>query len=241
MSRTDQDLAAQLGEASPKDEKSPSTSEPTAGLPDGIFSRLAAFPPKPGAQDAAGNVPGAALPPGMASVKQYTADEVVNLLNRTPLFMTELDETDGEGGENIELEALKALVYEGTRAEIAQNFREQGNDLAKVKRWSDAKEYYNKAIAALKAPPTKEQLEEEAGKEDEEKKKRRQLDELCYVNRALCNLELSMSSRLHADNMLANNAGRELSLVQSRLCLYPPSESSQCQGVVSVHLRLPCT
>ena len=133
----------------------------------------------------------AAMPPAMASAKQYTADEVVTMLNRTPLFMTELDETDGDGGDNIELEALRALAYEGTRAEIAQNFREQGNDLAKEKRWADAKEYYTKAVAALKASATEAQLKDEAQNEESEKSKRTELEELCYVNRALCNLELS--------------------------------------------------
>lgn len=38
-----------------------------------------------------------ALPPAMESVKSKSVDEVLEMMNRTPLFMTSLDETDGEG------------------------------------------------------------------------------------------------------------------------------------------------
>lgn len=138
------------------------------------------------------------MPPEMAFVKQHTADEVLKMMNRMPLFMTTLDETDGEGGENVELEALKALAYEGTRAEIAGNFREQGNEQARLKRWADAKQFYDKALAALRAP-AKPQGEEEGPAEVElagvdeaqEKQKEREIEEACLVNRALCNLESS--------------------------------------------------
>ena len=143
--------------------------------------------------------PSAALPPAMASMKSQTADEVLKEMNRIPLFMTTLDETDGEGGENTGLEALKALAYEGTRAEVAENFRHQGNDLARGKRWSDAKEFYDKAIAALKVPRRPQDAEDHANievveiDEETEQKKERDIEEACYVNRALCNLEKSMA------------------------------------------------
>ncbi len=151
------------------------------------------------ADDTVSNVPTAAMPPAMHSIRQYTTDEVVSMLNRTPLFMTTLDETNGEGGENVELEALKALAYEGTRAETAQNFREQGNDHARAKNWRDAKSYYDQALAALKSPSIKPQDSEEGAAEidvvelDEEKgrAKEKEIEEACYINRALCNLELS--------------------------------------------------
>jgi len=155
----------------------------------------------------------AAMPPEMAFVKQHTADEVVQMLNRMPLFMTSLDETDGEGGENAELEALKALAYEGTRAEIAGNFREQGNEQARLKRWADAKPFYDKALAALKG------LAQEQGKREgeaevelkevdemEERKKEREIEEACLVNRALCNLELSASMHHPYYTMLGESA-----------------------------------
>ncbi|KAJ8118862.1 hypothetical protein OPT61_g261 [Boeremia exigua] len=138
------------------------------------------------------------MPPAMAEIKQQSVDEVLAEMNRMPLFMTTLDETDGEGGENMLLEAMKALAYEGTRYEVAENFRQQGNDCARAKQWNDAKEFYDKAIAALKGPQRKPDPEADAegGKvieveldEEEEAKKEKAVEEACYVNRALCNLE----------------------------------------------------
>lgn len=140
------------------------------------------------------------LPPAMAEIKSQSVDEVLAEMNRMPLFMTTLDETDGEGGENMMLEALKAIAYEGTRYEIAENFRQQGNDCARAKQWTDAKEFYDKAIAALKGPQSRPdpEADAESGKvieveldEAEEAKKEKVVEEACYVNRALCNLEKS--------------------------------------------------
>ncbi|PSN64600.1 TPR repeat protein-like protein [Corynespora cassiicola Philippines] len=136
------------------------------------------------------------LPPAMAEIKSQSVDEVIKEMNRMPLFMTTLDETDGEGGENVALEALKALAYEGTRTEVAENFRQQGNECARAKQWADAKEFYDKAIAALKAPPQSPDPEDgppvievvEVDEQDEAKKEK-EIEEACYVNRALCNLE----------------------------------------------------
>ncbi|KAH7390659.1 TPR repeat protein-like protein [Pyrenochaeta sp. MPI-SDFR-AT-0127] len=136
------------------------------------------------------------LPPAMAEIKSQSVDELLKEMNRMPLFMTSLDETDGEGGENVALEALKAMAYEGTRAEIAENFRQQGNECARGKQWTDAKEFYDKAIVALKGLQSKpdpdatgpDVIEVELD-EEEEAKKERVIEEACYVNRALCNLE----------------------------------------------------
>lgn len=156
------------------------------------------------AQDSSGNglqQATAAMPPAMAEIKSQSVDEVLKEMNRMPLFMTTLDETDGEGGENTELEALKALAYEGTKAEIAENFRQQGNECARAKQWTDAKEFYDKAIAALKA--SKQEPDPEDGRqvieieidEEEEAKKEKIIEEACYTNRALCNLEKSKFQR----------------------------------------------
>src|SRR5690242_1617264 len=148
------------------------------------------------------------MPPAMAEIKKQSVDEVLAEMNRMPLFMTTLDGTDGDGGENMLLEAMKALAYEGTRYEVAENFRQQGNDCARAKQWNDAKEFYDKAIAALKGPQRKPDpdADAEGGKvieveldEEEEVKKEKVVEEACYVNRALCNLEkskLPTSSRL---------------------------------------------
>ncbi|KAF2007704.1 TPR repeat protein-like protein [Amniculicola lignicola CBS 123094] len=161
--------------------------------------------------------PSADLPPAMAEIKSQSVDQVLQDMNRLPLFMTTLDETDGEGGENIQLEALRALAYEGTRAEVAENFRQQGNDCARAKQWTDAKEFYNKAIAALKAPsqtpPENDKRIVEEVDEEQEARKEKQIEEACYVNRALCNLEkknyrscihdCASTLRLNPDNIKA--------------------------------------
>lgn len=142
--------------------------------------------------------PTAALPPGMQHNISSTPSELFSSLNRIPLFMTSLDETDGSGGENVQLEALKALAYEGTRAEVAQNFREQGTELVREeKRWGEARDYYTKALEALKRPPLPPDPEEGPQvieiDEEAEAQKEREIEEVCLVNRALCNLEMSIS------------------------------------------------
>ena len=38
-----------------------------------------------------------ALPPHMASIRSHTADEIVQMMNRTPLFMTSLGNPQEEG------------------------------------------------------------------------------------------------------------------------------------------------
>ncbi|KAI4178466.1 MAG: hypothetical protein LQ346_007437, partial [Caloplaca aetnensis] len=151
--------------------------------------------PKPAAAGDASTTP--SLPPAMDSIRSYSADEIVRMMKKTPLFMTNLEERSGgdeDNEENIELEALRALQYEGTRAEVAQGFKERGNEMVAEKRWKDAKEFYTKGILALRSP-----LKEGAAVEDEaEKAKERAVEEACYINRALCNLELqNFRSTLH--------------------------------------------
>ena len=132
---------------------------------------------------AAANGVGPALPHSMASSKSKTVDEVISLMNRTPLFMTSLDAENMEN--NPELEALRAMQYEGSRREVAQGFREKGNEMARAKRWGDGKEHYTKALAALKIERNNEGTDREL--EDE---KERQIEEAAYSNRALCHFEL---------------------------------------------------
>lgn len=93
-------------------------------------------------------------------------------------------------GENAMLDALYALQNEGTRGEVAQNFREQGNEAAREKRWLDAKEFYSRAVAVILA---KEDKWDKPGNYQEEQKLLRQAEEASYTNRALCHLELSTS------------------------------------------------
>ncbi|KAI6841657.1 TPR-like protein [Hortaea werneckii] len=125
-----------------------------------------------------------------------TADEVIAEMKKVPLFMTSMDELDED---NEQIQALKAIAYEGTRAEIAQNFRNQGNECVKFKQYSDAREFYSKAIQALKGPiqPQEPEDDDELPEqrvveidEEAEEKKERSIEEACYANRALCNLEM---------------------------------------------------
>lgn len=136
----------------------------------------------------------AELPPS----KQKTADELLAEMKKIPLFMTSLDDLDED---NEQLQALRALAYEGTRAEIAGNFREQGNDCVKQKQYADAREFYTKALQALKGPAQPQPPDEGPSDvqvievdEEAEEKKERVIEEACYANRALCNLEMSITS-----------------------------------------------
>jgi len=89
------------------------------------------------------------------------------------------------------LEAIKALQYEGTKAEIAQGFKERGNEMVQEKQWTDAKEFYSKGIAVL--GDKSEDKWDQAPDSDAEQEQQRTLEEQLCVNRALCHLQLSMS------------------------------------------------
>ncbi|KAI1352913.1 TPR-like protein [Xylaria sp. FL0043] len=115
------------------------------------------------------------LSPGRAMTEKKTVDEVVAELKRTPFFMTELEEND-------ETEAFKALAYEGTPLENSLEFKEQGNECFKARRWADAKEFYTKGILILAAeerkrkqaaadPSSQASSKIESGKQDEERSK----------------------------------------------------------------------
>jgi hypothetical protein len=200
--------------------------------------------------------PSAAMPPAMAEIKSQATAEVLTEMNRMPLFMTNLDDTDGDGGENIALEALKAMAYEGTRAEIAENFRQQGNECARAKQWTDAKEFYDKAVAALKGPQNNpdpdasgpDVIEVELD-EVEEAKKEKATEEACYVNRALCNLEKSkcpicafrrpcFGSEEEGTPFAIADLCRKLPFMHPRLCTNTPPQPFQCQGLLPVRYRL---
>ncbi|SCV03209.1 LAME_0H08592g1_1 [Lachancea meyersii CBS 8951] len=124
-----------------------------------------------------------ALPPQLSEFQNKTTDEVLEELNRMPFFMKTLDETDGEGGQNTELEALKALAYEGEPHEIAENFKKQGNELYKAKRYGDARELYNKGL----------DVDCEVA----------EINESLHSNRAACELELKNYRRCINDCKLA--------------------------------------
>ncbi|KXX74788.1 Tetratricopeptide repeat protein 4 [Madurella mycetomatis] len=87
------------------------------------------------------------LPPGRTLNTGMTLEETLADLKKHPLFMTELDPSEDNEG----LAALQALAYDGTPLENAANFKEQGNECFKEKRWGDAKEFYSKGVAILAA------------------------------------------------------------------------------------------
>ncbi|CAG8616919.1 118_t:CDS:2 [Paraglomus brasilianum] len=94
-------------------------------------------------------------------------DDLAREFNKIPLFMTELPEED-----NDTLAALQSLIYDGPAEEVAENFKNQGNEAFKSGRehYQDANTYYTKAL--------------EAQCND------MKLIEIIYVNRAAVNLEL---------------------------------------------------
>lgn len=107
-------------------------------------------------------------------------------------------------GENIELEAIRALQYEGSRAEVALGFKERGNEMVKAKMWKDGRDLYTQALGVLHKASKYPKSDEKAGASDDELgleteaesdiQQEKSVEEACYVNRALCNLELSKTS-----------------------------------------------
>ncbi|CAO3651895.1 unnamed protein product [Mucor hiemalis] len=109
---------------------------------------------------------------------QYTMnfDNLEAEMAKIPLFMTDLPDE-----ENDTLTALQSLVFDGTPEEVAQNFREQGNDCFRAgkAKYKDAITYYTKAIDT--------ECSDNA------------IIEACLANRAACNLELKNYGRVLTD------------------------------------------
>jgi hypothetical protein len=91
--------------------------------------------PSPPTNDASQTKPvvGAEAPDKIDGKVDLDVDALWKEMNRSPFFMTQLPEDDGE--ENIMVEALKSMAYEGTRDQIAENFKNQGNEAVGEKRW----------------------------------------------------------------------------------------------------------
>ncbi|QSS66546.1 TPR repeat protein [Histoplasma capsulatum] len=176
------------------------------------------------------------MPPGMASVKSHTAEEIFDMMNKTPLFMTDLSKaTDGDE-ENIGLEAMRALQYEGTRAEVAQGFRESGNQVTRQKKWADGKEFYTKAIAVLTDDNKWEKGEDPEG----DRIKEREIAEACYTNRALCNLELKnyRSTTLDCASALKLNPKNVKAYYRSTCALFALDKIPQAEDTCARGLAL---
>lgn len=109
------------------------------------------------------------------------------------------------------LEAIRAIQNEGTRTEVAQNFRQNGNEHTKVKRWFDGKEFYTQAIGVLLEKEDRWDKPEDPVAEE---KLRKELLEACYANRALCHLALGKYSR----SIMIETEGKRDYCAQEQYC-----------------------
>lgn len=129
------------------------------------------------------------LPPGLAMASGKTSDEILADLNKSPLFMTEMEE-------NNDIAALQAINYEGSALDNGAGFKERGNECFKVRGYVDAREFYEKGIQVLAIEERKrakgEITKNPEGIEDSEEEiaAQREMLESMYANRAACNLEL---------------------------------------------------
>ncbi|RDB20499.1 Tetratricopeptide repeat protein 4 [Hypsizygus marmoreus] len=107
------------------------------------------------------------VPIGPQSITKDEIDKKLAAFDSVPLFMKSLPTEDTE---DVTLAALQSLAHEGTPDEVAENFKEQGNEYFKGNRYREALGFYTQGIDAH---PTDVVLQEAL---------------LC--NRAACNLEL---------------------------------------------------
>ena len=121
------------------------------------------------------------------------------------------------------------MQYEGTKAEIAKGFKEQGNEMVKTKQWKDAKEFYAKGIAVLTTKGADDKWEK-PGDPELEVEKEKELEEQIYVNRALCNLELGTDHPPLAQSHSINKSYRKLPPNNPRLSRCPPPKSHKHQS-----------
>ncbi|OJJ82650.1 HSP70/90 family co-chaperone CNS1 [Aspergillus glaucus CBS 516.65] len=158
------------------------------------------------------------MPPNMASVKSHTKEELLDMMNKTPLFMTDISQAGDENGENVMLDALYALQNEGTRGDVAQNF-------------------YSKAIAVVLA---KEDKWDKPENPEEDKKVLRQAEEASYINRALCHLELRnyRSCTLDCASALKLNPENVKAFYRSSTALYALDKVPEAEDAASRGLEL---
>ncbi|KAF8897182.1 40S ribosomal protein S7 [Infundibulicybe gibba] len=104
---------------------------------------------------------------GPQPITDQTIQEKLSAFDSVPLFMKTLPTEDTD---DAIISALQNLAYDGTPDEIAQNFKEQGNDYFKGKRYREALGFYTQG---LDAKPTEKSILE-----------------ALFCNRAACNLEL---------------------------------------------------
>jgi tetratricopeptide (TPR) repeat protein len=142
--------------------------------------------------------------PAVAGPQARSIDEAARNIENTPLFMKSLPPA-GEMDDRLamQMEALQSLLYEGdaegelqvsapssaykiksltshiSDTEQAQNFKEQGNDQFKAKKYKEAIAYYTQGLGNLDP-----ELREETKR-------------TLWSNRAMCHLELGTYSTLN--------------------------------------------
>lgn len=94
-------------------------------------------------------------------------DKLLAEMDMVPLFMKNLP---AEASEDPTLAALQSLAHDGTPDEIAENFKNQGNEYFKGKRYREALGFYTQGLDAAPTEP--------------------KVLEALLNNRAACNLEL---------------------------------------------------
>ncbi|CAG8471648.1 11547_t:CDS:2 [Dentiscutata heterogama] len=89
------------------------------------------------------NVSGPERPKVDGGFERDSGEDILKQMNKVPLFMTELPEE-----ENDALAALQSLIYEGPPEEVAENFKNQGNECFKIgkSQYQDAINFYTKAL-----------------------------------------------------------------------------------------------
>ncbi|KAJ7591417.1 hypothetical protein C8J56DRAFT_935471 [Mycena floridula] len=105
---------------------------------------------------------------GPQAVSEEVLKNKLAEFDSVPLFMQSLP--DEELADNPTLAALQSLAYEGTPDEIAQTFKEQGNEYFQGKRHREAMGFYTQGIDAKPTDPV--------------------IHEALLCNRAACNLAL---------------------------------------------------
>jgi hypothetical protein len=122
------------------------------------------------------------------------------------------------------------MQNEGTKAEVAQTFKGQGNEAVSELRWIDAKEFYTKSIAVIYAKVDKWEKPEDP---KAEAALLRKLEEVSHINRALCNLELGIYNCFDCRRaLLMFNCFRELPRLYPRLCCRSQGEPQERESLL---------
>ena len=77
----------------------------------------------------------------------FQSDNLVEEMEKVPLFMTKQPDPNGPG--NVVLDALQALLYEGSPEEIATNFKERGNEAYLAGQHNDALQFYSRGLEQI--------------------------------------------------------------------------------------------